>query len=270
MTEATGTGSRDIDLPNGGLAIIIGNLIQQGPNTQNNTMLGYGLEGLINTVPHQLYIINNTFVNERGKMGIFINTNSATALLKAYNNLFTGQPYTFLSGSAIVIDTLANLMLPEPAKAGFINLSGYNYDLVSNSPCINKGTYPGSAADFSLVPKYQYINPMKFKNRYVDATIDIGACEYGVATSIKKDNTINNSFKFHNFPSEGKVIISSDQNISSGTVRIYDISGKLVDHATRLSDNSFEWNYFLIRKGVYIIKIKLKQGTVVKKLVVNP
>ncbi|MEI7802656.1 MAG: right-handed parallel beta-helix repeat-containing protein, partial [Bacteroidota bacterium] len=46
--EATGDASREIDLPNGGLAIIIGNEIEQGPNSQNSNIIGYGLEGLTN------------------------------------------------------------------------------------------------------------------------------------------------------------------------------------------------------------------------------
>ena len=39
MDENNGTSSYDIDLPNGGLSFIIGNLIQQGPNTDNSTIV---------------------------------------------------------------------------------------------------------------------------------------------------------------------------------------------------------------------------------------
>src|SRR4030095_568461 len=65
MDGADGSSSYTIDLPNGGLTYVIGNLLQQGPNTDNPTILIYGEEGATN--PSQtLYVVNNTFVNDRG------------------------------------------------------------------------------------------------------------------------------------------------------------------------------------------------------------
>ena len=46
MDEQSGSSSYNIDVPNGGLTYVIGNLIQQGPNTDNSSMLNYGTEGL--------------------------------------------------------------------------------------------------------------------------------------------------------------------------------------------------------------------------------
>ena len=63
--EANGDASREIDLPNGGSAYIIGNVIQQGPLGQNSNLVGYGAEGLSNPGPHELYAVNNTLVNEK-------------------------------------------------------------------------------------------------------------------------------------------------------------------------------------------------------------
>lgn len=269
MNEATGTASRNIDLPNGGLAIIMGNNIQQGVNTQNSNMLGYGLEGLINTVPHQLYIINNTFVNQRGKSGIFISTNSSTALLKAYNNLFAGQPSTLLSGSATTIDSLGNLIIADPTKAGFANLANYDYNLTSASPCINKGVNSGSAGDFLLSPIYQYLHPMSSVVRFIDNTLDVGASEFKNPTTINKDIRINGSVKFYDSPSDSKMIIVSDHNLSSASALVYDVSGKLVGHPIRLTGNSLEWNYARLPKGIYIIKIGLTECTLVKKTILR-
>jgi hypothetical protein len=63
--EATGDASRDIDLPNGGQAYLIGNTIQQGMQAQNSNMVGYGLEGLNNPgaagiICHQQYARERT------------------------------------------------------------------------------------------------------------------------------------------------------------------------------------------------------------------
>lgn len=52
--------SRNIDLPNGGTTVVMGNIIEQGQNSENSNILGYGLEGLSNPAPHNLWIVNNT------------------------------------------------------------------------------------------------------------------------------------------------------------------------------------------------------------------
>jgi len=56
-----GRASYEIDLPNGGLAWVIGNVIGQGPGAQNPVMVAYGAEG--NPWPKSgLYLSHNTFV----------------------------------------------------------------------------------------------------------------------------------------------------------------------------------------------------------------
>lgn len=56
-----GMASYEIDLPNGGLAWVIGNIIGQGPNAQNPVMVAYGAEG--NPWPRSgLYLAHNTLV----------------------------------------------------------------------------------------------------------------------------------------------------------------------------------------------------------------
>ena len=61
---ATGTASYNIDLPNGGVALIKNNLIQKGPLAQQGNMIHFGGEG----VPYagsSLTVIGNSFVNNR-------------------------------------------------------------------------------------------------------------------------------------------------------------------------------------------------------------
>lgn len=56
-----GRASYEIDLPNGGLAWVIGNVIGQGPKGQNPVMVAYGAEG--NAWPKSaLYLSHNSFV----------------------------------------------------------------------------------------------------------------------------------------------------------------------------------------------------------------
>ena len=48
MDERDGRSSYAIEFPDGGLALVIGNLIQQGPRNDNRTIVAYGAEGLKN------------------------------------------------------------------------------------------------------------------------------------------------------------------------------------------------------------------------------
>ncbi|MEZ4315734.1 MAG: right-handed parallel beta-helix repeat-containing protein, partial [Polyangiaceae bacterium] len=91
LSQESGTGSYELDLPNGGLSFVIGNILQQGPSSANSGMLSYGAEG-----PHaknpstDLFVVNNTFVNGKGA-GFFISVGAAMptpAVVR--NNLFTG------------------------------------------------------------------------------------------------------------------------------------------------------------------------------------
>src|SRR5262245_25286331 len=126
MDEASGTSSYNIDVPNGGLTYIVGNLIQQGPNTDNSTMVNYGAEGLSSGRTHELYVVNNTLVNELGS-GAFLDVASGTAVYRSTNNLFVGSG-TLYAGKAPVATT--NLQSAAPA---FVSQSTYDYHLTGTS-----------------------------------------------------------------------------------------------------------------------------------------
>ncbi|MDB5035333.1 MAG: hypothetical protein JWQ98_2574 [Chlorobi bacterium] len=173
--EATGTASREIDLPNGGTAILIGNEIQQGPQGTNSGIIGYGLEGLSNPTPHRLVLVHNTIVNEKGS-GTFIAVQAGTEFFKARGNVFAG-PGNLFSGSAMTIDTMNNMEL-SASVAGFVALSNYDYHLVSSSPLIDKGADPGFDGTYALVPTAEYLHPASGESRVSSGQMDIGAHEY--------------------------------------------------------------------------------------------
>ncbi|MEI9952777.1 MAG: hypothetical protein WDO74_28290 [Pseudomonadota bacterium] len=74
LSSENGSTSYELDLPNLGLSFVIGNLIEQGENGENPSLLSYGLEGTTPGNPkHALYVLNNTFVNDRPSGGTFVN-----------------------------------------------------------------------------------------------------------------------------------------------------------------------------------------------------
>jgi hypothetical protein len=168
MDEADGTSSYTIDLPNGGLSYIVGNLLQQGPNTDNPTILTYGEEGLINP-SHTLYVVNNTFVNDLGSGAFVFIAGGSTATVQ--NNLFVGNGTT-VSGTATQV---TNLRTNAP---NFVNIGAFDYRPTAATPGIDQGTAPGLGGTFDLTPIYQYVHPTNREARPTRNGIDIGAYEY--------------------------------------------------------------------------------------------
>ncbi|HOX08694.1 MAG TPA: right-handed parallel beta-helix repeat-containing protein [Planctomycetota bacterium] len=174
MDEADGSASYEIDLPNGGLSYIIGNVIQKGPKAQNSGLVAYAMEGGKNP-EQELYVVNNTMVNDFGK-GTFVAIRSATKAVVA-NNLFIG-PGKGVGGKA---EEAANLATQDGKSV--LDRAKYDYRLAENSPARDKGTDPGKAGDFALAPVAQYVDKARGEDRAPVGTIDIGAYEFGhVAT----------------------------------------------------------------------------------------
>lgn len=84
----TSTASYSIDLPDGGTATITGNLIEQGPLSQNTAIIHYGGEGGP-YLPSSLVISNNTILNDiPNGAGLAVLNQTAIAPLFTNNSVF--------------------------------------------------------------------------------------------------------------------------------------------------------------------------------------
>jgi hypothetical protein len=169
MDEQTGTASYEVDLPNGGLAYLIGNIIQKGPHADNGTLVSFGAEGLAYPL-NQLYVVNNTMVNDHPG-GQFIFVAPGTKEAKVVNNIFAG-PGTMLAGPG---DATHNLQSNDPR---LINRARYDYHLQADSPAINAGSAPGTANGFQLTPVAEYVHPLSERPRPHVGALDLGAYEH--------------------------------------------------------------------------------------------
>jgi hypothetical protein len=179
MDETSGFSSRLLDLPNGGFSIIIGNLLMQGPDAENSTLIGYGLEGLTTAAPNELYVINNTCVNKRPNSGIFVDIEEGTEKAIIANNIFTGGGRVHRGETA---DIHHNLVLEDIDSVGFKDEVNYDYHLLSHSPAINYGTFIDPVMGISLMSINEYEHPMMQNARTILGEIDAGAYEYEGST----------------------------------------------------------------------------------------
>ena len=170
MDEQSGTSSYAVDLPNGGISYLIGNLIQKGPDAENRIVVAYGAEGLRNPV-NELYVINNTMVNDRPAGSTFLRVWGSPAPVKIINNLFVGRG-TLLQGPG---ELSHNLALGEPR---LVDREHFDYRLTGRSPAIDVGTDPGAANGLALSPVAQYKHPAAEEPRKPIGRIDVGAYEY--------------------------------------------------------------------------------------------
>jgi hypothetical protein len=178
MDEGSGTASYSIDLPNGGLCYIIGNVIQQGPLSQNSGIVSFAAEGASN--PRQeLYVVNNTIVNDLGR-GRFITVAGTPTASMLVNNIFWGGG-TVLTGPGTLTSNLSTI---DPL---LVDSAGYDYHLASGSPAIDAGSDPGIGAGYALTPTLQYRDPADGVLRLVAGTaIDIGAYEFSPGISLHR------------------------------------------------------------------------------------
>lgn len=174
LTDETGYASYELDIPNAGRAYVIGNIFQQSNATQNRSFINYGREGLRHP-NNELYVVNNTFVNNNADLGatiIAMHADITTPPLLQNNIIMEAGPTTIVNVPRF--QPVTNCTVANPL---FVNPGAYDYRLQANSPCLDAGTLPGFAAGVDLTPTLEYTHKAKSRERGVRGRIDAGALE---------------------------------------------------------------------------------------------
>lgn len=170
-STASGQPSYEIDLPNAGTSYVIGNVIQQPSANQNAAMLAYGEEGASNA-GHNLYVVNNTFLNDDSVRGTFVMVGSGvTKPVLLQNNILSGIGTASTQASTV---SKTNYRSVAPA---FVNRAAYDLRPAS-ALMINAGSPPGvSVTGVTLTPLAHYQHVAYGVTRGASGALDIGAYE---------------------------------------------------------------------------------------------
>jgi hypothetical protein len=210
MDERDGAAGTAIDVAEGHLAYIVGNVLHKGARGESQVVVSFASEA--HSGEDRLYVVNNTIVTETPS-GAFVRNGSALPALVA-NNVLVGSAVALdgpgrLVGNLLVgtadtrgglgrlFDTFRRYVgeggapAARPAEgafagnwiapdAGFADAAAYDYRLARNSPAIDHG-FDLKGDDGLLVPALEYAHPAKAAPRKKVGAIDIGAFEFDAA-----------------------------------------------------------------------------------------
>ncbi|MCC6509046.1 MAG: hypothetical protein IT423_08060 [Pirellulaceae bacterium] len=147
--ESGGRASYELEFANGGVAYVVGNILEQGSQTENPHIVSYGAEGYTQPV-NELYMVNNTLVDNRPRGGVFLRIKSGAARVKAVNNLLVGTGTLESAG----VGNYDNNFTVDWDQ--FVFAARDDYRLRRSSPLLGKAIDAGMADGHSLMPDREY------------------------------------------------------------------------------------------------------------------
>ncbi|MDB5815122.1 MAG: hypothetical protein JWN23_2239 [Rhodocyclales bacterium] len=107
-----GHASYELEFPNGGLALVLGNIIEQSATTENASIISYGAEGLVGS-SNRLVLVHNTIVDHRHGTPLVVRGKPGEVVVQAVNNLLIDSGPLGLPAGALdmgnQVGTLAQL-----------------------------------------------------------------------------------------------------------------------------------------------------------------
>ena len=151
--EPGGRASYELEFPVGGLAFVVGNLIEQSEKTENPTIISFGAEGY-KWSQNDLYLSHNTIVNDRVEGGVFILARPGSAYVKALNNILVGKGDLDLKTRAEIGQNW------RVDQSEFVFPKRFDFRLRADSQLVGAANDPGEAIGGSLHPTKEYTYPV--------------------------------------------------------------------------------------------------------------
>ncbi|MBL8339677.1 MAG: hypothetical protein JNM97_23125, partial [Rhodoferax sp.] len=150
--EPGGTASYELEFPNGGVAVVVGNIIEQGPGTGNPYLIRFGAEQL-KWARNEIYLVHNTLVDGLASGGHFLGVIAGTAEVLAINNLLLGTGRIETAGSGRLLNN------PVVDRDAFEQATPDDYRLRAQSPLIGRVATVPAIPGLDLALQAEYVHP---------------------------------------------------------------------------------------------------------------
>jgi hypothetical protein len=149
-----GRASYEVDLPNGGDALLIGNVIGQSAQSENPVVVAFGAEGHA-WAQNRLRMVHNTLISDGIRPAWFLRVWTSRlppgTPVQAFNNLMVGIG-VFAPGQSKGNFVAESQILDDPGTLAFA--------LKPGSPLRGRGIDPRNAFDVDLSPKAEFRLPV--------------------------------------------------------------------------------------------------------------
>lgn len=150
--EIGGRASYELEFPNGGVAVVMGNFIMQSSTTDNPHVVSFGVEGAKG--PKQaLYLVHNTLVDQKASGGIWLRVTPPGAEVMLANNVLVGP--SKLGGEGHWTRR-ANF---QAEWEEFVRAARDDFRLRPDSSLRGKAQDMGTAEGLKLSPEREYRHP---------------------------------------------------------------------------------------------------------------
>ncbi|MCX9156428.1 hypothetical protein OPU71_09865 [Niveibacterium sp. 24ML] len=153
--EIAGKASYELEFPSGGIAVVIGNLIEQSSSSENFKIISMGAEGLA-WPTNALYLSHNTIVNDRPQGARMLDARDGVSLL-AVNNVLVGR------AASIDLPAQKSLGNVEGDWPDFVRPQRDDYRLRNDSKLLGAAEKAGFAGSFDLTPTAEYVHPVQIR-----------------------------------------------------------------------------------------------------------
>lgn len=153
--ETGGRASYELEFPSGGLAYVVGNIIQQSSTTENPNIVSFGAEGY-QYAENRLYLNNNTIVDLRPRGGNFLRVKPGGGVV-AVNNLLLGTATLESAGPGMYKN---NFNVDFDA---FVQAVREDFRLKPGSALMGKAVVLNPVGNIPLTPSADYLHPRSIR-----------------------------------------------------------------------------------------------------------
>ncbi len=168
--ELGGRASYEMEFASGGIAYVVGNIVQQSATSENPHLISFGAEGYV-WPRNELYLVNNTLVDDKSRNGIFLRVAPGAQRLVAANNLLIGNGKLEDAGPG-EFRTNVRAEWSDVAMA-----PRQDYRLKRNSSFAGKAVEPGTVNGVPLRPQAEYAHPLSTRRLAGGVLLSPGAVQ---------------------------------------------------------------------------------------------